>query len=36
VEVVVHPPVPTTDWRPDTIDRHVADVRALFVDTLER
>ena len=35
VEVVVHPPIPTTDWTPDTLEERVADVRRLFVDTLE-
>ena len=35
VEVVVHPPVPTEDWRLESLDRHVADVRALFLETLE-
>ena len=34
VEVVVHPPVPTEGWCAETLDRHIADVRALFVDTL--
>ena len=35
VEIVVHPPIPTTDWTPDTLEERVADVRRLFVDTLE-
>jgi len=35
VEVVVHPPIPTDDWTPDTLEQRVAEVRALFVDTLE-
>src|SRR5207249_47341 len=35
VEVVVHPPVPTEGWRVETLERHVAEVRALFVETLE-
>jgi putative phosphoserine phosphatase/1-acylglycerol-3-phosphate O-acyltransferase len=35
VEVVVHPPVPTEGWRVETLERHVAEVRALFVRTLE-
>src|SRR5437899_337885 len=35
VEVVVHPPVPTEGWRVETLERHVAEVRALFVETLD-
>jgi len=35
IDVVVHPPVSTTGWSVDTLDRHVADVRQLFVETLE-
>jgi len=35
VEVVVHPPVPTEEWRVEALERHVAEVRALFVETLE-
>jgi hypothetical protein len=35
VEVVVHAPVPTEGWTADTVDRHIADVRAQFVETLE-
>jgi putative phosphoserine phosphatase / 1-acylglycerol-3-phosphate O-acyltransferase len=35
VEVVVHPPVPTHGWTADTLDRHIAEVREWFVETLE-
>ena len=35
VEVVVHPPVPTEGWRVETLERHIAEVRGLFVETLE-
>ena len=35
VEVVVHPPIPTDDWTPDTLEQRIGEVRALFVDTLE-
>jgi putative phosphoserine phosphatase/1-acylglycerol-3-phosphate O-acyltransferase len=35
VEVVVHPPVSTAGWTPDTLDERIAQVRALFVETLE-
>jgi putative phosphoserine phosphatase/1-acylglycerol-3-phosphate O-acyltransferase len=31
----VHPPIPTDDWTPDTLEQRIAEVRALFVDTLE-
>lgn len=34
VEAVVHPPVPTDGWTADTLDRRIAEVRALFVETL--
>ncbi len=34
IEVVVHPPIATTDWRPEDIDRHVAEIRNLYVRTL--
>jgi putative phosphoserine phosphatase/1-acylglycerol-3-phosphate O-acyltransferase len=36
VDVAVLDPVPTDDWTAATVDRHVADVRQLFVDTLEK
>jgi putative phosphoserine phosphatase/1-acylglycerol-3-phosphate O-acyltransferase len=36
IEVVVCPPVRTDDWSVATIDRHVAEVRDIFVDTLAR
>jgi putative phosphoserine phosphatase/1-acylglycerol-3-phosphate O-acyltransferase len=35
VEVVVHPPIPTDDWSLADLDRRIAEVRALFVRTLE-
>jgi len=35
VEVVVLPPVDTTDWRPETVTEHRDEVRALMLDTLE-
>ncbi|GAA5156826.1 HAD-IB family hydrolase [Pseudonocardia eucalypti] len=34
VELVVLPPVPTRDWRVETLADHVAAVRGLFVETL--
>jgi putative phosphoserine phosphatase / 1-acylglycerol-3-phosphate O-acyltransferase len=36
VEVVVHPPVPTADWKVEDLDRHIAEVRGLFLETLDR
>jgi putative phosphoserine phosphatase/1-acylglycerol-3-phosphate O-acyltransferase len=36
VQVAVLPPVPTTDWTPQTVGEHVAQIRQLFVDTLEK
>ena len=35
IEVCVLPPVDTSDWRRETVSDHVADVRKLFLDTLE-
>jgi putative phosphoserine phosphatase/1-acylglycerol-3-phosphate O-acyltransferase len=34
VEVAVLAPVDTSDWSASTIDEHVAEVRAMFLDTL--
>ena len=34
VDVAVLPPVPTTDWTPETISEHVAEVRQMYLDTL--
>ncbi|HTO70867.1 MAG TPA: HAD-IB family hydrolase [Myxococcota bacterium] len=34
LEVVVLPPVPTRDWKRETIDQHIADVRALYEEVL--
>ncbi len=36
VHVDVLPPISTADWKAETIDQHVADVRQLFVDTLDQ
>jgi HAD superfamily hydrolase (TIGR01490 family) len=35
VDVHVHEPIPVADWTVDTLDDRVAEVRALFVRTLE-
>ena len=34
VHVDVLPPIDTTDWRPESVDRHVAAVRSQFLETL--
>jgi putative phosphoserine phosphatase/1-acylglycerol-3-phosphate O-acyltransferase len=34
IEVVVHPPIPTADWQAEDIDRHIEEIRQLYVDTL--
>lgn len=34
VDVAVLPPVPTTEWTVKDLDRHIADIRRLFLDTL--
>jgi putative phosphoserine phosphatase/1-acylglycerol-3-phosphate O-acyltransferase len=35
IEVCVLPPVDTDDWRRETITDHVAEVRGMFLDTLQ-
>ena len=35
VRLVVHAPLATDGWSVETLDQHVAAVRALFVQTLE-
>ena len=35
VDVVVHPPIPTSDWKKEDLDRHVAEIEALYRETLE-
>jgi putative phosphoserine phosphatase/1-acylglycerol-3-phosphate O-acyltransferase len=35
VDVVVLPPIETTGWKLGELDGHIADIRQLFVDTLE-
>ncbi len=34
IEVVVHPPVPTAGWKHEDIDRHIDEIRDLYVATL--
>jgi len=36
VEVEVLPPVDTSEWSADTIDKHVSDVRAMYLRVLEQ
>jgi len=36
VEVKVLPPVDTSAWSADTIDKHVSDVRAMYLRALEQ
>jgi 1-acyl-sn-glycerol-3-phosphate acyltransferase len=35
VEVVVHPPVSTEGWKVEELDRRIAEVRKLYLETLE-
>jgi putative phosphoserine phosphatase/1-acylglycerol-3-phosphate O-acyltransferase len=35
LDVVVHPPIDVSGWTVDELDKRVAEVRALYVDTLE-
>lgn len=34
IDVVVHPPIPTTDWKREDLDSHIAEVEALYRRTL--
>jgi putative phosphoserine phosphatase/1-acylglycerol-3-phosphate O-acyltransferase len=34
VDVVVHPPIPTTDWTDDDLEERIADVRRRYLETL--
>jgi len=34
VDVVVHPPIPTTDWRREDLDEHIAAIENLYEETL--
>jgi putative phosphoserine phosphatase/1-acylglycerol-3-phosphate O-acyltransferase len=36
VEVAVLPPIPVTDWTLESLEHHIGEVRARFVDTLRR
>ena len=35
VDVVVHEPIPTADWRREDLDAHIAEIEALYEKTLE-
>ena len=35
VDIAVLPPVQTNDWNARTMDKHVAEVRQMYLDTLE-
>jgi putative phosphoserine phosphatase/1-acylglycerol-3-phosphate O-acyltransferase len=34
VEVVIHPPIPTTTWRPEALDEEIATIHRVFMETL--
>ncbi len=34
IEVVVHPPIPTAEWKLEDLDRHIEEIRQLYLDTL--
>jgi hypothetical protein len=34
IDVVVHPPIPTTSWTHHDIDARIAEVERLYADTL--
>ncbi|MGH0033674.1 MAG: HAD-IB family hydrolase [Myxococcota bacterium] len=35
VEAVVLPPVETTDWTPESLDQHIAEIRAMYLEVLD-
>lgn len=35
VEAVVHPPISTRDWTRESVDRHLDEIRGLFLETLD-
>jgi HAD superfamily hydrolase (TIGR01490 family) len=35
IDVVVHPPIPVDGWKVEELDERIAEVRQLFLDTLE-
>jgi putative phosphoserine phosphatase/1-acylglycerol-3-phosphate O-acyltransferase len=34
IEVVVHPPIQTADWKLEDLDRHIEEIRNLYVETM--
>ena len=34
VDIVVHPPIPTADWKREDLDEHVAAIEKLYRETL--
>ena len=34
VDVVVHPPIPTADWKREELDGRIAEIEQLYRDTL--
>jgi hypothetical protein len=34
VDVVVHPPIPTRDWKIEELDEHIAAIERLYEETL--
>jgi putative phosphoserine phosphatase/1-acylglycerol-3-phosphate O-acyltransferase len=34
VDVVVHPPIPTTGWKPEDLDQRIAEIEELYRETL--
>ena len=34
IEVVVHPPIPTHEWKREDLDRHIAEIESLYERTL--
>ncbi len=34
VDVVVHPPIPTSEWRQEDLDQHIAEIENLYRETI--
>jgi putative phosphoserine phosphatase/1-acylglycerol-3-phosphate O-acyltransferase len=34
VDIVVHPPIPTSDWKREDLDAHIAEIEELYEETL--
>jgi putative phosphoserine phosphatase/1-acylglycerol-3-phosphate O-acyltransferase len=35
VDIVVHPPIPTSEWKREDLEEHIAEIEKLYEETLE-